>query len=302
MTIRQQQAIKIFVSGPYSVPGYKPIQGRYSLEVAAAIVGSISGESGVNLDSIVYRIHANHDSGGVAEWRLDRKTAMVAFVTARGKPITDFESQCLFLLYELENSPRFAALAGIMRSPGNRTITTLCWDFVQVYEDPNMAVAHMDDLRVPQAIKAYNTYKAAAGSTAAGGIAVGTGAAAVATYNMGAPAAVVLTLIVIALGHAWINLNLPKLKDDTNMPSPGPFEPPAVLPPALSTRDDYRAKKTALKTALAEFDAAQKAYKAELDASAAELVDDPTVKMTVDHAAAIAPTAIASAKPEGTTL
>ena len=84
------------------------------------------------------------------------------------------------------------------------------------------------------------------------------------------------------------------------MPSPGPFEPPVPMSPAISTRDDYRAKKAALKTALAEFDAAQKAYKAELDASAAELQDDPTVKMTVDHAVSTAPAAIAPAKLEGT--
>src|SRR5208282_645851 len=202
MTQRQQQAMKIFVSGPYSVIGYKPIQGKYSPEAAAAIVGAISGESGVNLNDTINRVNADHGSGGVAEWRLDRKTAMVAFVAAANRPDM-FEAQCLFLLYELENSPRFTALAGIMRSPGERTITTLCWDFVQVYEDPDMAVAHMDDLRVPQAIKAYNAYKATAGTTTAGGVAVGTGAAAVAAYNMGAPAAVVLTLMVIALGNAW---------------------------------------------------------------------------------------------------
>lgn len=298
MTIRQQQAIKIFMGGPYAVPGYKPIQGRYSAEVAAAITGAITGESGVNLDSTVYRLHANYDSGGIAEWRLDRKTAMTAFIQARGKPITDFESQCWFLLYELENSPRFAALAMIMRSPGDRTITTLCWDFVQVYEDPNMAVAHMDDLRVPEAIKAYNVYKATGGSTAAGGIAVGTGAAAVTAYNMGAPAAAVLTLIVIALGHAWLNLSPPKLKDDTAVPPAPPVE---QQPSALSVEDEYRAAKVALKASLARFDKAQIAYKAKLDAGAAELQDDPTVKLTVDHAVSPAPVAIAPAKPEGTT-
>ena len=297
MTQRQQQAMKIFVGGPYSVPGYKPIQGRYSLEVAAAIVGGISGESGVDLNSTVNRVNADHGSGMIAEWRLDRKDAAIAFVQATGKPLTDLEAQCWFLLYELENTPRFAALDVLLRNPGDRTITTLCWDYVEVYEDPNMAVAHMDDLRVPQAIKAYNTYKAAAGATTAGGIAVGTGAAAVAAYNMGVPVAVVFTLIVIALGHAWINLNPPKLKDDMAVPLP----PAAPLPPALSTRDDYRAKKAALKTALTDFDAAQKAYKAELDASAAELVDDPTVQMTVDHSASPVPVAIAPAKPEGTT-
>jgi len=297
MTIRQQQALKTFMGGPYQVTGYKPIQGRYSAEVAAAIVGGISGESGVDLNATVNRINADHGSGGIAEWRLDRKTDMEAFVRAAGRSEIDLEAQCWYILYELENVERFAALDVVLRNPGDRTITTLCWDFVRAYEVPNMAVAHMDDMRVPQAIKAYNTYKATAGATTAGGVAVGTGAAAVAAYNMGAPAAVVLTLMVIALGNAWVNLNPPKLKDDTAVPVP----PAIPLPPALSTRDDYRAKKTALKTALADFDAAQKAYKAELDASAAELVDDPTVQMTVDHAAPIVPAAIASAKPEGTT-
>lgn len=298
MTIHQQQAIKIFMGGPYSVSGYKPIQGRYSAEVAAAITGAITGESGVNLDSTVYRVHADHESGGIAEWRLDRKTAMIAFVTARGKPIIDFESQCWFLLYELENSPRFAALAVLMRSPGDRTITTLCWDFVQAYEVPNMAVAHMDDLRVPQAIKAYNTYKASAGSSTAGGVAIGSGAGAVASYNMGAPASITGILMLVSLFHAWLNLNPPKLKDDT-VPSPGPFSPPA-LPP--SVEDDYRDAKANLKTALVRFDTAQKAYKAKLDAGAAELQDDPTVKMTIEHTAPTEPVAIAPAKLEGTTV
>ena len=89
MTLRQQQALAVF-------------RRRYPLISAAAIVGNLSGESGRNLDSTVERPHADHGSGGIAEWRLGRKANLCAFAQGLGKPVTDLETQCLFLMHELD--------------------------------------------------------------------------------------------------------------------------------------------------------------------------------------------------------
>ncbi|MDQ6868198.1 MAG: phage tail tip lysozyme [Pseudomonadota bacterium] len=131
MTVRQQQALAVFT-------------GRYPLISAAAIVGNLSGESGKYLDSTVERPHADHGSGGIAEWRLGRKANLYAFAQGQGKPVTDLETQCLFLMHELDG-PEYALLNAQLTKPGNRSIENLTANFCQIFERPNMALAHVDN-------------------------------------------------------------------------------------------------------------------------------------------------------------
>jgi hypothetical protein len=103
MTVRQQQAMAV-------------LRRKYPLISAAAIVGNLSAESGRNLDSTVERPHADHGSGGIAEWRLGRKANLYAFAQGLGKPVTDLETQCLFLMHELDG-PEFAVLNAQLTKP-----------------------------------------------------------------------------------------------------------------------------------------------------------------------------------------
>jgi hypothetical protein len=45
-----------------------------------AIVGNLSGESGTDLNSTVFRAHADHGSGGIAEWRLDTPIMLIRMI------------------------------------------------------------------------------------------------------------------------------------------------------------------------------------------------------------------------------
>lgn len=185
MTARQQTALGYFIAGGFADTG------------SAAVVGAISGESGVNLDSTVFRVHADHDSGGIAEWRLDRKTAMIAFCQARGKLSDDLEAQCQFLMHELETDPQYVILCQELKD-GKKSIETMCWNFVKIYERPNMALAHMDDIRVPQAKAVYNRYKAT--KSANGAVIAGAGSAmgSIVSYLQHGPGIWSLLLIVAA--------------------------------------------------------------------------------------------------------
>jgi Phage tail lysozyme len=229
MTARQQQAMTVFVR-----EGLAPLG-------AAAAVGALTGESGPNLDSTVFRVNADHGSGGIAEWRLDRKAAMISFVKMLGKPIEDLEGQCLFVINELERD--YQALNAELRA-GTKTITTMCWNFVTVFERPNMAVAHMDDIRVPQAIQTYNAYIAANHRTfppiTKGGAVIGTaaGGGAIATAGQ------VPTWATIAMAAASALSYLISANNVKPKPAPLPVPDAPALAPApapLSPLDDFKA-------------------------------------------------------------
>lgn len=248
MTARQQQAMEVFVREGLAVTG------------AAAVAGALTGESGADLDSTVVRVHADHDSGGIAEWRLDRKTKMVSFVTALGKLSNDLEGQCLFVLNELSNDPRYATLYAELKRgtrPGKDTaglITTMCWNFTEQYERPDMAVAHMNDIRVPQALKVYNAYVAAAHKTvppvAQGGVVVGTaaGGGAIATAGQVPPLATILMAAVSLISYLVSAIKIKTPPVPLPIPVPSPSAGPQIITAAILTpmeefrRDDAIAK------------------------------------------------------------
>lgn len=139
--------------------GYPPVS-------AAAIVGSLVGESGPDLNSTLNRPHPDSSggrtgddrSGGAAEWLnetpgVGRKANLIAF---GGEKAGWLETQCLFIIHELEHgddgkSPgQYAGLNADLKA-GTKPLVTLVYDFVKFYERPNMAVAHLDDVRVPAA-------------------------------------------------------------------------------------------------------------------------------------------------------
>ena len=261
MTTRQQEAMAVFVGKGYAPPG------------AAAITGGITGESGVDLDATVLRLHADHGSGGIAEWRLSRKTNMIAFVRAMGKPETDLGAQCLFIINELEQD--YAALNAELRA-GVKPIAVMTYNFVNVFERPNMAVAHMDDLRVPQAIKAYNEYSQTAHRTlstaAKGAIVVGTaaGGGAIAGGTTGASPTLTIVMAVIS-GVSYLISALSVQRRPKVVPSESAALPPIPKIPQLPTSalDNFKSKLETLRAAQIDVDQARKAlvdYSAEVAA------------------------------------
>lgn len=69
---------------------------------AAAIVGHMSLESGLNTNARNPRDGRDgSDSIGISQWNAERAEALKAFAAARGKPVTDFETQLAFTDAEL---------------------------------------------------------------------------------------------------------------------------------------------------------------------------------------------------------
>ena len=272
MTARQQAAMAVFVGKGYAPTG------------AAAITGGITGESGVDLNSTVNRVNADHGSGGAAEWRLSRKTNMIAFVRAMGKPETDLESQCLFIINELEQD--YASLNAELRA-GVKPIAVMCYNFVNVYERPNMSVAHMDDIRVPQAIAVYNTYNATAHRTlspaAKGAVVIGTAAGGGAIVGGATGASPTLTIaMAIISGISYLISALSVQKRPKVIPSESaalpPITPISQLP--VSALDNFKAKLEKLRAAQIEVDVARKTlvdYSTEVSAVLAS-VDIKTIE------------------------
>lgn len=183
MTARQQYAYDFFLKKDYAPLG------------AAAIVGNLSGESGVNLDSTMERgARADHGSGGIAEWRLERKNNLYKFAKSHHVDVNDLGIQCAFVIHELENgddgrSPgEYSWLNDQLKNPGTRTIDNLVANFCFTYERPNRELqirgGHLnkriqyakDVLKEAQAGKTKTVVKEA---VVAGGVAtIGAGAVA----------------------------------------------------------------------------------------------------------------------------
>lgn len=73
-----------------------------SPQAAAGIVGNLVQESGANLNTAA--IGDNGTAFGMGQWRLSRRAALEQFAAARGTAPTDFETQLLFLLEELNTT------------------------------------------------------------------------------------------------------------------------------------------------------------------------------------------------------
>jgi hypothetical protein len=122
----------------------------WTKEQAAGIVGNLVHESGLNPAAV-------HDSGtglGVAGHRLERLDAMKAFATARGKPVTDFQTQLEFINQELNSNESAAGIR--LRNAGtakDAAAAFVHFERPQGYDPANIAAAHGYDNRVGQAVR-----------------------------------------------------------------------------------------------------------------------------------------------------
>lgn len=247
MTQRQQAALKVFRSYGFAKNG------------APAIVGSLSGESGINLNSTLFRVNPDASggrtggdrSGGIAEWLNQtpgrgRKANMIAFAQSLNKPAEDLETQCLFVIQELAEYPGL----NLDLREGTRSIETLTYNFTKFFERPNMSVAHLDDLRVPQAKKVLRDERILAAATPAvvlgGSGVVVSGGTAVAQGGSEAhiAAGVISALVSLAglLAKAWIN----RSHSDMVAPSPSSSSSPSSSLPSetgvpMSSLDELKA-------------------------------------------------------------
>lgn len=134
MTTRQQTAFNFFLAKGYVREG------------AAAIVGNLSQESGVNLTS-AYTLKTDHGSQGVAQWRLDRLTNLEKFAEANHMNVVDLTTQMLFIIDELTKI--YPALNAQLRS-GGRSVANLTANFMQIFERPSAQYADLPN-RIEQA-------------------------------------------------------------------------------------------------------------------------------------------------------
>lgn len=107
---------------------------------AAGIVGNLmleSGDMSLNkTDNIGDRDKGpNGSSYGIAQWRLDRRTALKNFAAKRGKPMSDLITQLEFLWDEMNGSQKkFKVLEGLMNSS---TVEEATASFMNTFERPN---------------------------------------------------------------------------------------------------------------------------------------------------------------------
>ena len=112
---------------------------------AGAAVGNFCQESGEFLIATMFRAHPDASggvpdalkSGGIAEWLGDRKTAYIAFAgraetrlgLAKGSLLNDLGTQCDFVVYELQTTPKYATLYHWLTVDTGRSIATLTYNF-----------------------------------------------------------------------------------------------------------------------------------------------------------------------------
>ena len=165
-----------------------------------------------------------------------------------------------------------------------------------------MSVAHMDDLRVPQAIKCFNNYNQAAHRTlspaAKGAIVIGTAAGGGAIAGDHYDASPTLTMVMaIISGVSYLISALSVQRRPKIIPSESaalpPLSSPITIPP--SALDNFKNKLGKLREAQIEVDQARKAlvdYSTEVNAVLASV----DIKI-IDHEPTTAPTLIEGMKP-----
>lgn len=251
--------MKFLVSKGYC---YKDAQQRLVVDGSAAIVGNLSQESGTHLDATVHRRVADHGSGGIAEWRLDRLTRLEKFAEDHQLNVADLTTQLLYLIWEMENI--YPTLNASLKA-GGRTVANLTANFMQVFERPATKYANLDN-RIKQANICTVAFAAdlaakkppiaetvGAGATAAGGV-IGAGAA----WGAGSHGPLIAGLVTLAVAAALV-LGFYLFKRGTH-PSVATMTPSGEGGTAL---DDLR-------TAVAEM----KASKDKVEAAAAVLIAD----------------------------
>lgn len=263
-TARQMWAFQFFRKEGYSPNG------------AAAIVGNLSGESGTNLDSTMERgARADHGSGGVAEWRLSRKTELFDFARNLGMDVNGLDVQCMFVIHELQRD--YPGLDAQLRS-SDRTIENLTANFCFVFERPNKQLARLDN-RIEQAKKVLRAAKV---STVAKEVVVAGGTA---TIGAGAVAGglngdEIMAAIMSGGGAlaAVFGLWLTKPKK--------PAETQAAAPPGQSLIEELKALVESRKRADARIEEIVKAVRAQAE-EARDLVADLPGATTIEHHPAI---------------
>jgi hypothetical protein len=111
----------------------------YSREQAAGIVGNLIQESGLDPTTV-------HDKGtglGIAGHRLERLDAMKAFAAARGKPVTDFQTQLEFIDQELNTTEKAAGTAlRAARTPEEAARAFISFERPQGFTPANPEAGH----------------------------------------------------------------------------------------------------------------------------------------------------------------
>jgi Phage tail lysozyme len=161
LTQRQQTAFQLFRAGGYADNG------------AATIVGGDSQESGVNLVS-GNQTTTDHGSQGIAQWRLERLTALEDFCAANHLSSGALASQVSFQIYELGKD--YPLLDKRLRA-GTETIDVLADALCFQYERPNRAAANLPN-RIKQAKSILRDSKAVTLPQTGAIIAASAGAAA----------------------------------------------------------------------------------------------------------------------------
>ena len=160
VTARQKEAAGYLASSGWAPNGI------------CGVVGNLVGESGASLDSTVHRAHADHGSGGIAEWRLDRLTNLIRF--AGSADPNDLGVQCRFLIHEVKTD--YPQLDAMLRDPA-RSVENQTANFCWIFERPNKQLANLDGrIRAAKALLADAATKepsAASAAAAPATIAVG---------------------------------------------------------------------------------------------------------------------------------
>lgn len=76
------------------------VDAGYSPQAAAGIIGSLVGESGMNLDPSI--VESNGQGFGIAQWSFGRKTQVKAWLKNHGYSETSLEGQTEFMIQELD--------------------------------------------------------------------------------------------------------------------------------------------------------------------------------------------------------
>lgn len=273
-TLRQLQAANYFLKAGYMPRG------------AAAIVGRLVGESGVNLDSTLFRKNADHGSGGIAEWRLGRKDELIRF---GGLDAGLLETQCAFVVRELGRD--YPELDKQLRQ-SDRTIENLTANFTVIYERPNKRLMHLDySIDAAKAVLAALQKQQPSAPIASGAGAVTAAGAAVQSVSIDGLTPVGCALIALALllgsvvltVYAMRAMRRRSTKEDSLMTTIAD----------LSTKLD--ALDASIKTALAELVTANSAKAIAAETEATAKMDELAAR--IDAMQAELSTAIVAATP-----
>jgi hypothetical protein len=192
MTQRQQTAFRLFCAA-----GYAPVG-------AAVIVGGDSQESSVNLVS-GYQATTDHGSQGIAQWRIERLTALEQFCAANHLGSGTLAAQVSFQIYELGKD--YPVLDKRLRA-GMEPIADLAHDLCFQYERPNPVAANLRN-RINQAQITLRDAQAATPAHAA--VVIGAGAVAAGAHHFAGAGKAIMAVIVgaavlsvlIALFNRW---------------------------------------------------------------------------------------------------